>query len=95
MTEVVSLLVTLIVLCVSMATQPTRARCPADWYVNGIRPTGSFECRRAPGGNPDHDGTSGRPDMTIDLPGVVLGRIYCTGGAHPVVVNERAVGCQR
>lgn len=95
MIEFFCALATVLVLCLAMATQPRRASCPVGWYVNGIRPTGSFECRPIPIGNPDYDGTWGKPDRSIERPGAILGRLYCTGGTHPIVRNERTVGCQR
>jgi hypothetical protein len=83
------------ILCCAMVTQPRVARCPGGWYVNGIRPTGSFECRRIPGGNPDFDGTWGRPDRSFERVGALQGQLYCTGGTRPIVRNETTVGCQR
>lgn len=94
-------LLTVVLLCWCMAVQPQRAVCPGGWYVNGIRPTGVYECRRAPGGDPRLDGAGGAPDGTIDRPGWYRGRIWCTGGARPIVVLARAdseartVGCSR
>lgn len=93
--DVVSLLATIALLCISMVMRPTHARCPIGWYVNGVRPSGGFQCLRAPTGDPDYDGTWGHPDRTIDHPGDLRGRIYCTGGATPIVVDDRAVGCMR
>lgn len=85
--------------CCSMAMRPAAARCQARWYVNGVRPSGLFECRRTPGGNPLYDGAGGFPDRSVDRPGWYRGRVYCTGGAHPIVVlgdrEARTVGCQR
>lgn len=88
-------------LCWSMATRPAVARCPVGAYVNGVRPSGAYECRRAPGGDPLYDGAAGYPDRAVDRPGWYIGRIYCTGGSHPIVVlaardgDARSVGCQR
>jgi hypothetical protein len=74
---------------------PSRAQCPPQWHNNGIRPSGAFDCTRTPVGDPDWDGTHGRPDRSVVPPGRIPGRIYCTGGMHPIVVDDRAVGCQR
>lgn len=88
-------LASVLLLCCAAATRPRVAWCPPDWYVNGVRPSGLYECRRAPGGEPLYDGAAGYPDRTVDRPGWLVGRIYCTGGSRPVVVTERVVGCQR
>jgi hypothetical protein len=93
--EALCSLATAALLLAAMVVEPTRARCPAGWYVNGVKPTGRFECLRVPGGNPLYDGAGGWPNRAIDYPGSLRGRIYCTGGTHPVVVNYRVVGCQR
>ena len=81
LTDLVCALATVVALCCASVIRPQHARCPATWYVNGIRPSGVFECRR------------------VDLPGVIHGRIFCTGGTHPIVVltdrEARTVGCQR
>jgi len=75
--------------------EPNRGGCPAGWHHEGIRKTGRYECVRAPVGSMDFDGTWGKPDRSYVPPGRVESRIYCTGGAQPIVVNERTVGCQR
>lgn len=95
LTEVACAIATILVLCWSTATRPRGARCPQGWYVDGIRPTGRFDCARTPGGDIMYDGAGGYPDRAVDLPGRLGGRLYCTGGSHPIVVNERTVGCQR
>lgn len=86
-------------LCCSIATRPAAARCPARWFVNGVRPSGLYECRRVPDGNPLYDGAGGFPDRSVDRPGWYRSRVWCTGGAHPIVVladgEARTVGCQR
>ncbi len=79
--------------------RPDHARCGRGWYVNGVSPGGVFECRLAPTGDPERDGWRGGPDATIDHPGWLRSRVYCTGGAHPILVltdrEARSVGCQR
>lgn len=88
-------------LCCSMVTRPRTARCGVGMYVNGVRPSGLYECRRVPGGNPLYDGAAGYPNRTVNRPGWCRGRIWCTGGTHPIVVlarrdrDARIVGCQR
>jgi hypothetical protein len=95
LSEVACLIASVIALCWSMAAHPRRARCPAGWYVNGIRATGEFECVRTPGGDVLYDGAGGYPDRAVDLPGRLSGRIYCTSGSLPIVVSDHAVGCMR
>lgn len=78
---------------------PDHAACPMRWHNNGIRPSGEFECTRNPVGDPDWDGTYWdgvqRPDRSRVPTGELRGRIYCTGGMHPIVVSDRVLGCQR
>lgn len=94
-------LLSLALLICTAAIRPTSARCPPGWYVNGVRPTGIYECRRVPGGDPLYDGAAGYPDRTVDSPGWYWARIYCTGGAQPIVVlarherDARFVACRR
>lgn len=86
--EALCALFSIIALCTAMATQPRHAHCPPGWYVDGVRPTGSYTCHRPPIGGEDADPPP---------PGSIQGRIYCTGGSSPIVnVNTgAAVGCQR
>ena len=85
----------LAMLFLAMATTPTRAVCPPGWYLNGVRSSGAYCCVRTPVGDPDWDGTWQRPERSVQPPGELCGRIYCTGGSRPIVVNERVAGCQR
>lgn len=76
--------------------RPTRAHCPAGYDLRtGIRGSGAFECWPSPKGDPLYDGAGGFPERSVQSDAIVRSRIYCTGGAHPIVVNERTVGCQR
>ena len=73
---------------------PNRATCPPGWFVEGVRPTGATQCRPNPPAHcgepvPPDNGPCPRDDRMIPL------EIYCTGGSHAIVVNERTVGCQR
>ncbi len=95
MIETLLSLVSIVLLCASAVTRPARALCPVAWHDEGVRADGEFGCRPDPVGDPDQDGVWGHPDVSVQQPGEVWGRIYCTGGAHPIVVDERAVGCQR
>lgn len=83
MSESVALLVTIVLLCWAMATHPRTARCPTAWYVDGVRPSGLYECRPA------------LDDVVPQNDAAVRGLIYCTGGARPIVTGPRTVGCQR
>lgn len=99
--DIGSALLSIALLCCSIVTRPSTAACPMGSYVNGVRPSGVYECRRKPSGNPLYDGAAGYPDRTVDRPGWYRGRIYCTGGSRPIVVlayrdgDARVVGCQR
>lgn len=87
-------------LCCSALARPVAATCVPGFYVNGVRPSGVYECRRVPGGNPLYDGAAGYPDRTVDRPGWYRGRVYC-GARRPIIVlarrdaEARFVGCQR
>lgn len=94
-------LASLVLVVVCSFVRPTRGECPPGWYVlDGVRTrdswrgvTGSWSCRIPEPDDPrDQAGgmnTGARPNVEINA------RIYCTGGALPIVVNERTVGCQR
>lgn len=93
-------LLSIALLCCSAVVRPAAARCSEGFYVNGVRPSGVYECRRAPGGDPLYDGLVGYPDRTVDRPGWYRGRIWCGTGAVPIVVlayrdgDARRVGCR-
>ena len=95
MTDMLRCAVSALVLVLSCLGHPRHGRCPARYYVTGIRPSGAFSCRPEPVGDPDHDGVWGRPDVSVQPPGEYRAQIYCTGGAHPIVVDQRTVGCTR
>ncbi len=98
--DLLGAIVTLALLCYATTCRPDHAVCWPGWYVSGIRPSGVYGCRRAPGGDPLFDGAGGFPDRTVDRPGEYHGRIICTGGRRPIVVlayreaDARIVGCQ-
>lgn len=75
--------------------QPVSFHTPDGWYVNGIRKDGVFWFIHKPNGHPDNDGTYGKPDDSSDDFRFLKGKIYCTGGTYPIVLNESVVGCQR
>jgi len=95
MTDALCLVATQLLLLWCFVDRPTRWHAPVGWYIDGARPDGRFEMRPAPLGDPNADGTWGHPDVTPDDERAVEGRVYCTGGAHPIVAGPRVVGCQR
>lgn len=98
--DLACLWLTLVMLCCGAVKRPTRAACPRGWYVDGVHPSGVYECRRAPGGNPLYDGAAGYPDRTGDRPGAYRGRIWCRAPRRPSVTlavrdaDARIVGCR-
>ena len=78
--------VCVVIVAVFMAFAPKRATCPKGMYqAHGIKPDGSYLCRDVV--------PEGKEDTVV--PRDKRGRIWCTGGARPIVVDERTVGCQR
>jgi hypothetical protein len=70
-----------------------RARCPQGWRHEGIRPSGDYRCKPSlVGGERD---PAGGIDTAVQPAGEIGGRIYCTGGSVPVVIDYRTVGCTR
>ena len=94
MIEPLATLATLVTLCICMLVRPTHVVCPVGWYVNGVRSDGRTECMPKPIGDETLT-PSGIVDHSVQPPGYVRVRIYCTGGSRPIVVNDRTVGCQR
>ena len=72
---------------------PSRATCDRGWYVDGIRPSGRYDCRRAPIGDDVRLPSGLVEDRSVQSPGVLDGRIFCTTG-QPRVVDERTVECR-
>jgi hypothetical protein len=72
---------------------PTHARCPSDHYANGVRPDGSFECRPVLG-TPEHDLDDARARRDLPDGCAIPGKIHCSGGSRPIVVDGRTVACQ-
>lgn len=95
MIDVVSAVMSVALLVWSAVARPAAGGCPEAWYVNGVRPSGAYECLRAPGGDPLYDGAGGYPDRTVDRPGWLVGRVWCGTGAVPILVDERRAGCRR
>lgn len=89
MSDLFSVIATIALLCFAMVAQPKRASCPDGWWVDGVSPSGVFGCAFV-------DRRDRREWPPLDaLPIEVGSRIYCTGGARPVVVDSTNVGCQR
>ena len=81
-------------MCVAIASAPPMATCPRGWYVEGVRPSGRSRCLPAPPPNcgepvPPNNGPCPLDSRETEV------AVYCTGGSHPIVVNERTVGCTR
>lgn len=94
--EMLVVVLALAIAAIAMCTHPSRANCPDGHDLRmGIRRSGDFECWSRPVGDPDYDGTFGKPERSVQPGPVYRGRIYCTGGAQPIVVDYRTVGCQR
>lgn len=88
-------LVTFALLALAFALRPSAASCPPGRDLRtGIRRDGRFECWSAPVGDPDWDGTWGRPERGVQAEDAIGSRIFCTGGSVPIVVDARRVGCQ-
>ncbi|MDQ3295101.1 MAG: hypothetical protein M3619_00765 [Myxococcota bacterium] len=83
----------ILVLCAAMALHPRAASCPRGSWVNGVRPSGRFECRVDIG--PDCDMRGARTCPEVPDVGGVAGRIYCERSEMPLVVNHRTVACRR
>lgn len=89
----VCLLVTIALICWAVATRPSGAQCPPRWYVDGVRPDGSYQCRPVPL-HPETDATWQHPDITPFDDRVIGGQIYCGAGTVPLVIDERTVACR-
>jgi hypothetical protein len=81
--DLLAAIATIALLLLAQCTRPDHATFGAGW-INGIRPDGAYELRRQPA-NPDDE----------TPPGVLRGRIFCTGGTRAIVIDHRTVGCQR
>lgn len=96
MDRALAALVTCAALTYAWCVHPARARCPAGHDLRtGIRRDGHFECWPAVVGDPLYDGAAGYPERGRQSDAILTGRIYCTGGTQPIIVDYRTVGCQR
>ncbi len=93
--DLLAAIVTVVVLCYATAARPTHARCPDGYDLRtGVRSTGRFDCWPHVVGDPEWDGTWHRPELGVQPPGVIGGRVYCTGGSTPRQDGVN-VWCQR
>lgn len=77
------------------AAAPGLASCERGWYLGeGVRLDGEFGCYSP---LPACCGESTGRCSSVACPEqrVVRSAIRCTGGARPIVVDARTVGCQR
>ena len=89
-----SRLANVVVVAAALAPRcPDRASCPRPDYANGVRPDGSYECRLVLG-TPEHDLDDARARRDLPDGCAIPGRIVCTGGHRPIVVDGRTVACQ-
>lgn len=82
----------IVALAVTPAGRDSATCAPGFDLAMGIRTSGEFECWSSP---PAGCEAAKGPWVPCPKPRITRGRIYCTGGAHPIVVNYRTVGCQR
>lgn len=69
------------------------AQCPIGWSLHeGVRRTGEYACYGPL--EPAGCGEPVGPDIPCRKPAITRGRIYCTSGHEPIVVDYRTVGCQ-
>lgn len=86
----------LLLFVAACTTPPDHAQCAPGWYVEGVRPTGVTTCVYAPpGGCGDAAGTPAEQMACVYEERRYAIAVYCTNGTHPIVVDERTVGCQR
>jgi len=96
MIEAALAILSTILIAWSCVSRPTTGACAKGWWLpNGIRENGVYACERVPVGGEHRDERGILHDDSIQQPGKLAGRIYCTGGSVPIITSERAVGCQR
>jgi hypothetical protein len=86
-----------VILLACIALEPRQAACGVGWHVEAVRPSGRYVCRLNPA--PEVNRVSSRGgwvDASADTPDLELaGKVYCTGGARPIIATDRVVGCSR
>lgn len=94
--DLLAAMFSILLLCCSFIVRPQHARCPEHHDLRmGIRRSGEFQCWATPSGPVEYDGTWERRDRSKQSGAILTGRLWCTNGTSPIVVNERVVGCQR
>lgn len=69
---------------------PTSLQCPPRYDLRtGVRRSGEFECWPNVVGNPDYDGTWGRPERGVQPPGIIVLKVWCRASERPVIFEER------
>jgi hypothetical protein len=70
--------------------------CPPDMYIEGVRPDGASSCvTRPPRGCEEPAGARVEREPCHFVERRKPVQLYCTGGMHPIVVDDRTIGCQR
>lgn len=97
--QILLAVVSTVLLMVAALSRPSAARCASGYVlIEGVRiagpEVGSYVCEKAP---PPNCGEAAGPFEGVPCPTAARyrSRIYCTGGAIPIVVDEKTVGCQR
>lgn len=105
--DLAAAIMTVLILLVSFITRPKRARCPDTYDLRtGIQASGRFNCWPHPVAPPgwnyrrdgrieDWDGTFGKAERSLQSEAAIGGKLYCTNGTRPIVIDYRTVGCQR
>jgi hypothetical protein len=90
---VISVILTLVVLCLDFAMWPHTGTCPRAGYVDGVEPSGAYRCR-IPFGCMDVRGPRG--GWTSDCDGALeyWRRVHCEASERAVVDLRGIVRCQ-
>lgn len=83
----------LIAVLVVMLIMSQRAQCPVGSYVEGVRSSGESTCVSTPPNDGCGEPYEEAPICPESRREPI--RIYCTGGAEPIVIDHRTIGCQR
>lgn len=93
MIDFITGLISFLIISVAILVSPHRASCPPHWHVEGVRPSGSYECRPNPVQTiPDHQTNHGAwIDTSTQPDGHLFGIVYCE--TQPIVISDQVVGC--
>lgn len=95
MTDAVIAFLSVCLLVFTFVAARDHGRCPNGfWLSTGVRVDGRYACTRLPVGDDYRDARGIVHDDSVVPPGEVDGMVRCTGGARPIVVDFRTVGCQ-